>query len=57
MLKTKNAQHQYMADNFVKPIAKAIWELDNERFPLENYIGFGWDGLRAYGYMDIMIME
>lgn len=49
-LGTTKAQHQYMADNFVKPIAKAIWELDNKRFDIENYMGFGWDGLRAYGY-------
>lgn len=47
---TTKAQHQFMADNYVKPIAQAMRELDGFRFPLENYMGFGWDGLRAYGY-------
>jgi hypothetical protein len=44
------AQHQHMADKFVKPIANAIRILDNYQYPLEYYMGFGWDGLRAYGY-------
>ena len=49
-LGTTEAQHQYMADNFVKPIASAIQQLDSFRYDLEHYMGFGWDGLRAYGY-------
>jgi hypothetical protein len=44
------AQHQHMADKFVKPIAEAIRALDDNNYPLEYYMGFGWDGLRAYGY-------
>ena len=44
------AQHQHMADKFVKPIAEAIRALDNNRYPLEDYMGFGWDGLRKYGW-------
>ncbi|RPD91183.1 hypothetical protein EGM88_15095, partial [Aureibaculum marinum] len=47
---TAHAQHQHMADNYVKPIAKAIRALDNNRYPLEDYMGFGWDGLRKYGW-------
>jgi hypothetical protein len=44
------AQHQHMADNFVRPIAEAIRTLDNNRYPLEDYMAFGWEGLRKYGW-------
>ncbi|WP_299157712.1 trypsin inhibitor-like cysteine-rich domain-containing protein [uncultured Tenacibaculum sp.] len=44
------AQHQHMADKYVKPIAMAIRKLDNYSYPLEYYMGFGWDGLTKYGY-------
>jgi hypothetical protein len=47
---TSVAQHQYMADHFVKQIAEAIRQQDNYKYPLEYYLGFGWDGLRKYGY-------
>ncbi len=47
---TSEAQHQYMADRFVKPIARAIRKLDNNKYPLKFYMGYGWDGLRSYGY-------
>ncbi|MFT7901359.1 hypothetical protein VBY74_15400, partial [Tenacibaculum ascidiaceicola] len=47
---SEHAQHQHMADNYVKPIAEAIRKLDNYSYPLEYYMGFGWDGLRKYGY-------
>ena len=47
---TSDAQHQYMADNFVKPIAEALRELDNYKYPLNDYMGFAWEGLRPYGY-------
>lgn len=39
-----------MADNYVKPIARAIRELDNNKYTLDYYMGFGWDGLRTFGY-------
>jgi len=48
---TSNAQHQSMQDIYIIPVAKAIRELDGNRFPLENYKGFAWDGLYlGYGY-------
>ena len=48
---TAIAQHQHMQDIFVVPIAKAIRELDNNRFPLEDYYGFAWEGLNEdYDY-------
>lgn len=47
---TSDAQHQHMADKFVKPIAEALRKLDNNKFPLNDYMGFAWEGLRLYGY-------
>lgn len=47
---TEHAHHQHMADRFVYPIARAIRELDGFRYPVEQYLGFGWDGLRSYGF-------
>ncbi len=49
-LATSNAQHQHMADKYVKPIAEAIRALDNYKYPLDDYMAFGWDGLRKYGW-------
>ncbi len=40
------AQHTYMAENYVKPIARAIRTLDNNKYPLEYYMGYGWEGLK-----------
>lgn len=39
-----------MADKYVKPISKAIRKLDNNRYPLDYYWGFAWDGLKPYGF-------
>ncbi len=48
---TSIAQHQHMQDIFIIPIAKAIRQLDNNRFPLEDYYGFGWESLKEdYDY-------
>lgn len=44
------AQHQYMADNYVIPIAKAIRYLDGNKYTLDYYMAFGWEGLTPYGY-------
>ncbi len=49
-VETTKAQHQHMADNYVKPIAEAIRAIDNNAHLLEYYMGFGWDGLRSFGY-------
>jgi hypothetical protein len=39
-----------MADNYVKPIARAIRKLDNNEYPIKYYMSFGWNGLRTFGY-------
>lgn len=43
------AQHEYMMNNYVTPIAKAIRTLDNNSYPIEYYYSFGWSGLGRYG--------
>ncbi|MBN4048449.1 hypothetical protein JYU17_00585 [Flavobacteriaceae bacterium AH-315-O20] len=48
--KSGEAQHQYMADTYVKPIAIAIRTLDNDKYPIDYYMAFGWDGLARYAY-------
>lgn len=45
-----NAQHVYMAENYVQPIAEAIRALDSNSYPLEYYSLFGWDGLEKYDF-------
>lgn len=48
---TAVAQHQYMQSAYVIPLAKAIRKLDNYRYPIEDYYGFGWEGLKEdYDY-------
>ncbi|MDN3491613.1 hypothetical protein [Winogradskyella bathintestinalis] len=47
LLRHKNT---YLSDRYAYPITKAIRELDGFRFPVEQYLGFGWDGLRDYGF-------
>lgn len=49
-LLTSTAQHQHMADKYVKPIAQALRKLDNNKYPLNDYMGLAWDGLRRYGW-------
>lgn len=45
-----DAQHQYMVENYVTPIAQSIRTLDGNKRPLEDYMGFGWKGLEQYGF-------
>ncbi len=47
--KSKQYQHWYMTENYVRPLAKSIRELDKFSYPLKYYMGFAWDGLRRYG--------
>lgn len=49
-LATSTAQHQHMADKYVKPIAQALRQLDNNQYSLNDYMGLAWDGLRRYGW-------
>ena len=46
---TQNAQHQHMADAYITPLAKALRELDNNNYPVNDYYSLAWDGQRTYG--------
>jgi hypothetical protein len=49
---TTYAQHQHMQDAYVRPLAVSLRKLDNFRYPVEDYYGFAWEGLRKYKYED-----
>lgn len=49
-LLTSTAQHQHMADKYIRPIAEALRQLDKNKYPLNDYMGLAWDGLRRYGW-------
>ena len=38
-------QHEYMAEKYVKPIAEAIKQLDGNRFSIDYYYWYAWEGL------------
>ncbi|MCQ0112467.1 hypothetical protein [Zhouia amylolytica] len=42
-----DAQHQYMAENYVTPIAQAIRQIDGNRYSLDFYMWYGWKGLES----------
>ncbi|WP_282079578.1 hypothetical protein [Aquimarina algiphila] len=54
---TVEAQHTYMAENYVKPIARAIRELDNNKYPLNHYMGYGWEGLKDNAHPTLLTTE
>ena len=43
------AEHFYMATFLINNIANGLQEFDNNSHPLENYLGFAWEGLENYG--------
>ncbi|WP_046755525.1 hypothetical protein [Kordia jejudonensis] len=46
------AQHTYMAEKYVIPIAKAVREIDGNSHPLEYYMWYGWEGLEEYDFQN-----
>ena len=44
------AHHVYMVENFVTPIAEAVQKLDGNRYTLDHYMAYGWEGLVKTGY-------
>ena len=52
-LVSNNASHTFMVHNHVQPLANAIREFDNNSYPLDNYMWFGWDGLSAIGKITV----
>lgn len=45
-----DAQHVYMAENYVAKIADAIRELDGNKYSREYYMWYGWEGLEEYDF-------
>lgn len=44
-------QHEHMAEKYIKPIAEAIRQLDGNRFNLNHYYWFAWEGLeKTYSF-------
>jgi len=46
---TEVAQHSYMTEKYVTPIAQALRQLDGNRFDVSYYKPFAWQGLKQYG--------
>jgi hypothetical protein len=44
--KTGIAQHQKMAEEYIKPMADALWKYHNKKFPLNYYENLSWLGLQ-----------
>lgn len=45
------ADHQYMITNYVNRIANTLRQFDNNRYPIDYYKDYAWDGLRDnYNY-------
>ncbi len=48
----KNAKskidHIYMTQHYINPISSALRELDNNKYPVDYYKSFAWDGLRSW---------
>lgn len=49
--------HIYMTQYYINPIANALRQLDNNRYPLDYYKSYAWDGLRAYDPNNTLKME
>ncbi|UJH69113.1 hypothetical protein [Allomuricauda sp. SCSIO 65647] len=46
------AQHNYMAEKYVTPIARALYQFDNEKFTLKEYESLAWASLEnTYNYL------
>ena len=43
---TGDTQHVYMTEKYIIPIATALRQLDGNKYPVDYYKAFAWDGLR-----------
>ena len=51
------AEHSYMAQYFIDPIASGLREFDENTHPLENYKYFAWEGLKNRGIFNEYITQ
>jgi|GEM_PF-2391619 len=50
--KMSDAQHNYMAERFIKPMASALHQFDNKKFTIKEYESLAWAGLeKTYNYL------
>ncbi|WP_136468832.1 hypothetical protein [Flagellimonas onchidii] len=53
--KMSKAQHDYMSERFIKPIAQALHQFDGGKFTLKDYESLAWVGLEeTYNYLGRM---
>lgn len=55
--KPGSIQHIYMTEKYVNPIASALRQLDNNRYPVDYYKAFAWDGLRVWDANGLLSMK
>ncbi|MBO3096664.1 hypothetical protein [Gelidibacter pelagius] len=49
--------HPYMTLNYINPIASALRQLDGNKYPLDYYKSFAWDGLRNWDVSSLLAIE
>jgi len=52
-----SAEHTFMANYYIKPIASGLREFDENTHPLKNYKYFAWTGLQNYGKLNGYITQ
>ncbi len=52
-----SAEHTFMANYYINPIASGLREFDENTHPLENYKYFAWTGLQDYGKLNGYITQ
>lgn len=55
--RTGNIQHIYMTERYIQPIASALRQIDENRYPLDYYKSFAWDGLRLWDANGLLSIE
>ena len=55
--KTGDIHHIYMTENYIIPIASALRQLDGNKYPIDYYKAFAWDGLRAWDANSLLGMQ
>ncbi|WP_163517213.1 hypothetical protein [Gelidibacter japonicus] len=53
----EHLDHPYMTLNYINPIASALRKLDGNRYPLDYYKSFAWDGLRNWDVTNLLGIE
>ena len=54
---TGDIQHIYMTERYINPIASALRQIDGNKYPLDYYKAFAWDGLRDWDANNLLSMQ